>query len=238
MIVWKKKWRAAKKRMLAWLVATIGQKFLDLILFTCRIEIHGWDLFLEAAKSGKCILMFWHNRLGPIPLFLKRCPGAAAYTYNALISKSQDGELIAKVIKRYPQGKVIRVAHDAKFQAAREAIQQLSTTNNVICITPDGPQGPRYQVKPGVALMAKTSKAQIIPLSWSGSRFWQLNTWDRLMLPKPFSKVVVQFGLPISLPTKVPKEPGFFEVQLESLLLETDQRACKKISFDPSVWPK
>ena len=64
----------------------------------------------------------------------------------------------------------------------------------------DGPLGPKYEFKIGVALMAKIGSAPIIPISCAADRAWRLNRWDNFMIPKPFSKVVIAVGEPHYIP--------------------------------------
>lgn len=199
MTILSRSWINFKKKWLPLIVAYAGQGLLALILKTCSIRARGHQHFLDAAHSGKCILMLWHNRLAPMVEFLKLY--GAQFNYGALISKSRDGDLLATLVNRYaPQGKAIRVAHDAKHQALRDVIQQLNGSENIIIvITPDGPRGPIYRIKPGVIMAAKAATAKIVPLTWTADRFWELNTWDKFRIPKPFSNILVSFGKAIEI---------------------------------------
>ena len=69
-----------------------------------------------------------------------------------------------------------------------------------IVSTPDGPQGPQYELKTGVMLMARVGKVPIVPVSCAADRAWYLNRWDRFMIPKPFAKIVLAVGEPIHVP--------------------------------------
>ena len=86
-------------------------------------------------------------------------------------------------------------------------------------MTPDGPRGPLYKVKPGIAMAAKEAQATIIPLTWDADHFWELKTWDKLKLPKPFTCIRVVLGDPI----KVDQDPSLdtlkyrLQCSLESL---------------------
>ena len=59
------------------------------------------------------------------------------------------------------------------------------------------PRGPKYRVKPGIVFAARESAAPIVPFSWSASKAWRLNSWDQMLIPKPFSTIKVVFGSPI-----------------------------------------
>jgi lysophospholipid acyltransferase (LPLAT)-like uncharacterized protein len=65
-----------------------------------------------------------------------------------------------------------------------------------VAITPDGPRGPRREVKPGVVRAAQRERAWILPLHAAAERAWRIRSWDRLMIPKPGSRVQVAYGAP------------------------------------------
>lgn len=170
---------------------------MEFSLKTCRFQVSGLSHFLETAKKEKCILVFWHNRLSPLAGIIKRY--APLFDYGALISKSQDGDLLAYLTESYPQGKAIRVPHHSKHRGLLSLIQTLKEGKRVLLITPDGPRGPRYLVKPGVILAAKETQAKLVPFTWTATRLWEFNTWDKFRIPKPFSKISVHFGEPIQV---------------------------------------
>lgn len=159
----------------------------------------------------KCILMLWHNRLVLAPFALYKFAGE--FIYAAVISKSRDGELLDAVMRSYKHGRTIRVAHSARHKALLEVIRHLQDTRDVVIITPDGPKGPCYQMKPGTALAAIETGAAVIPMTWEASSYWKLNTWDGLRIPKPFSKIKVVFGEPIQFPADTPLEAATAALQ-------------------------
>lgn len=169
---------------------------LRLLLMTCKIEIKGLDSFTKTASKSPCILMLWHDRLIILSEILQKYTSKLIYT--AMISKSRDGDPLAILAQSYRRGRVIRVSHHSRYGALNRMIHHLKTRNEVILVTPDGPRGPRYVAKPGVALAAKESAAKVVPFSWSANKFWKLKTWDEMMIPKPFSKIRIVFGDPLS----------------------------------------
>jgi lysophospholipid acyltransferase (LPLAT)-like uncharacterized protein len=70
-------------------------------------------------------------------------------------------------------------------------------------VTPDGPTGPRHVLKPGVIELAQRAHAQLLPLTFASSRAWVVKSWDRFTIPKPFSKTVICYGEPLSVPKKM-----------------------------------
>lgn len=188
-------WKKIKRKVLIFLLIYPGYFILRLILSTCRITIEGAENFITTAIQGKCIVMLWHNRISiGANIFEKIAP---QFLYGAVVSNSRDGELLARFVSSYPQGKAIRVVHNAKFNALREIITNLNDENRVIVMTPDGPQGPCYKVKPGIVMASRVTGARIVPMNWVGNHVWKLNTWDKMMIPKPFSNITIFFGDPI-----------------------------------------
>lgn len=191
----KQLWKKMTFKVLPFLIATIGQGLIRLLLWTCRWQVEGLERFKQVAAQQKCIVMLWHNRLALAPSILYRF--APQFIYAALVSKSRDGELISAVIHSYSTGRTIRVSHQGRHHALIGLIRHLETHREVVIITPDGPRGPCYQMKPGIALAALETSAHVVALDWTASKQWELNTWDRLRLPKPFSTIRVSFKDPI-----------------------------------------
>lgn len=190
-------WQHIKRHYLPYPFAYLAKSALRFLMLTCRLEIQGLPQFIRTASEGKCILMLWHNRLALVPEIVGRY--APQCIFRALISNSCDGEPLAILTKSYSNGRTLRVRHNARHRALNQMIDLLKSSKEIMVVTPDGPRGPRYQVKPGIVLAAKETSARIIPFSWKASRYWELKTWDKLMLPKPFARIVVTIGDPILL---------------------------------------
>lgn len=193
----KQTWLRFKRFILPYPMAYLVKYLLRFLLWTCRFQIEGGEAFVSFAKNNRCILSLWHNRLGIMPEVLNRF--TKGITFTAVVSNSRDGEPLALVVNSYQKGRTIRVAHNDRHGALRCVINHLKDNIDVLVITPDGPRGPRYKLKPGIVVAAKASGACIVPFSWTADRFWSMNTWDGFMLPKPFSKIQVSFGSPITL---------------------------------------
>ncbi|MCP4202969.1 MAG: hypothetical protein GY769_13685 [bacterium] len=82
----------------------------------------------------------------------------------------------------------------------------------------DGSRGPIYQAQAGVIVLAQTAKAPLVPLSYVAAKCWRLKSWDRVIVPKPFSRIAVAVGEPIEYPQRMEKEA---QSQAQSALKET-----------------
>jgi lysophospholipid acyltransferase (LPLAT)-like uncharacterized protein len=230
-----KLWRAIFRRLFYPFASRMILGFLWLILWTCRVTVEGAENLTQSG-SNRRILMLWHSQMALIlyTLFYN----ANKLIYTLVISKSQEADIIACAVDRYKDNaRTIRVAHKSRHQAIRQMITSLEN-EEIIMITPDGPRGPRQKAKRGIAYTAKETGADVIPFSWSCSQFWQLSTWDKFIIPKPFSKVHVSIGEPIRAEEHKDKDLGasaeIIQDRLNSLL-----RSCKeKITSNESLWPE
>ncbi|HEY1732519.1 MAG TPA: lysophospholipid acyltransferase family protein [Terriglobales bacterium] len=139
------------------------------------------------------IFPFWH-----------RCVLPATWIYRhqhpaVMTSQSRDGEFIARVIRRF--GFVpVRGSSSRGGQRALLEMNKLLTEGNAVAFTIDGPRGPRGVAKKGPVLLARMSGAAITAFYVAVERAWVLNTWDKLVIPKPFSRIYVRFARKIFVP--------------------------------------
>lgn len=164
---------------------------LQLYISTLRIEVHGKEEFEDLLRQNKPVLMaLWHNKLILLPLFrfLNK-----TRLFQVVVSFSKDGDLPARVINSYKGFRAFRVRHNARHDAVSFMVEAVRR-GECIVITPDGPRGPRHVLKPGVLFVAEQTNASIVPFTWTAEKVWKLKSWDKFEIPKPFSKVRVQYG--------------------------------------------
>jgi lysophospholipid acyltransferase (LPLAT)-like uncharacterized protein len=119
--------------------------------------------------------------------FAPHRPGAG------LISASRDGDLIAPLVERFGFQVVRGSSSRLGATGMLELVGVLSAGRDVL-LTPDGPRGPVYELGPGIVLLAQKSGSPIQPINLEFSSCWRVKSWDRFILPRPFSKVRVIFG--------------------------------------------
>ncbi|MBS1812719.1 MAG: lysophospholipid acyltransferase family protein [Acidobacteria bacterium] len=195
---------------LYWLIRVIGA--------TMRFEVKGWENFSETEPLIYC---FWHNRI-PIATYFWRNRGIVVMS-----SRSFDSEYIARFIQRFGYG----AARGSSTRGGKAALIQMIRAvrdGKSAAFTVDGPRGPIYEAKPGAVLLAAKANAAILPFSISLNRYWQLPSWDKIQIPKPFSRAYVVIGPPI----KVEDDPATHEGKhqelqnaLDELRLVSDQLA-------------
>ncbi|HEX2955714.1 MAG TPA: lysophospholipid acyltransferase family protein [Chitinispirillaceae bacterium] len=159
--------------------------------FTWRIRLSGYPSLSPAspASSGR-IFAFWHSHLLPLTFIFRNCH------VNAIVSRSRDGVLAAYVAERWGHTIISGSSHRGGSMALRQSLRVLKE-NGSVAITPDGPRGPKEIVKAGAAQLAAVSGAPVIILSVHPHCAWRLNSWDRFIIPKPFSKLTVHVSEPV-----------------------------------------
>ncbi len=139
-------------------------------------------------------------------------------------SRSFDSEYIARFIQRFGFG----AARGSSTRGSRAALIQMIRavrSGKSAALTVDGPRGPIYEVKPGAILLAAKSGAAILPFSISLDRYWELPSWDRIQIPKPFARAVVVIGGRVVVGD--PSEPEQVRIQglLQQSLIELRERS-------------
>lgn len=179
-------------RIRSLLIAKLSNRFMYFLIKTCRLKIEGLDQFCELVSKEKCILMLWHNRLAPTAFILSKF--TPHIHYAAIISGSRDGDILSYIVHSYKNGSAIRVPHLARYQALQNIIRHVDEGKQIVIITPDGPRGPCYELKPGIAIAALKTQAHVIALNWEAESYWEFKTWDRFRLPKPFTTIRITFS--------------------------------------------
>ena len=165
---------------------------LNFIGKTLRIRVHGRKNYIRVAREKGFIYALWHGKL-LLPLYSERGKGI-----KVLVSEHRDGELVAQILLRYGY-KVIRGSTTRGGRKAMIELLKSSKSGGNFAFTPDGPRGPKGIVQPGVIFLARKTGFPILPITGSSKWKIELGSWDRFLIPIPFSKASVVFGSPIYL---------------------------------------
>jgi lysophospholipid acyltransferase (LPLAT)-like uncharacterized protein len=176
------------KRLLTRCGPPLASWLIRLLHYSMRIHVVNRELVEQYWRLNQpVILAFWHDQL---LLMVKGYYGPGA---RILISPSGDGELIARTMACFGQGAVRGSSSRAGASALREMVKLAKAPYDLV-VTPDGPKGPRHQVKPGVVQLAKLTKRPVLPMAFVSSRGHRFQSWDRFLLPYPFARGVYSFG--------------------------------------------
>ncbi|NNC23235.1 lysophospholipid acyltransferase family protein [Salinisphaera sp. USBA-960] len=143
------------------------------------------------------IVCCWHRELAPAVshLLAQRRNGLQP---GFLVSPSRDGEFAARVVTRLGGEAIRGSANRTGARALRDLYQTLQAGVTPL-IHPDGPSGPALEAKSGAARLAQLTGFPLLPLRCRADRYWQLNTWDRLIIPKPFARIEFEVAQPIAV---------------------------------------
>ena len=146
--------------------------------------------------TGPYILTLWHGRIFYLFYYLRRHPD-----YFLLISPSEDGDLLARLARLMGYSVIRGSTYKKAVSAARSLIKVLRRNQRIIIIA-DGSRGPRCVAQPGSVQLAGITGAPIFPMTFGTKNKVVLNSWDKFVIPLPFTRCTLNFSSPISLPPK------------------------------------
>lgn len=186
--------------------------FIRLYSLLFRFKVENEKPWLDHYKQGgKVILCVYHQQFFSAIRYFRTY---RHFKPGLMISQSRDGEIIAGVANR--TGWVtVRGSSTRGGKQALDMMVDHVKENRLAAHIVDGPQGPAFKVKAGIIRMAHESNAVIVPFYIASNNAWYFRSWDKFMLPKPFSKVILRYGDMISFDK--PETTEDFEAQRQSL---------------------
>ena len=188
-----------RQRIVLRIIIGLGYWVIRIIGPTMRICISCEEGAQETVGQRPLIGSFWHACIIPAT-YMCRNLGV-----RVMSSNSYDGEYMGRIIRKFGFVAV-------KGSSSRNAVRALLGLRRAlgdgwsVAFTLDGPRGPRYKVKPGPVALARSSGVPLTMFHMAVDRAWVLNTWDRLIIPKPFSRVLMRFGKLIPVPADASDE--------------------------------
>ncbi|MCR6629078.1 MAG: lysophospholipid acyltransferase family protein [Magnetospirillum sp.] len=175
---------------LCWLVA----QYVRLVWLTGRWRVVGGDIPARFWDRGEpFILAFWHGRLLMMPKSWR-----GGMPIHMLISQHRDGQLIARTVGHFGIHTVEGSTTRGGAGALRAMLKALKG-GECIGITPDGPKGPRMRASDGIVAVARLSGCPVIPATYAAAGARRLGSWDRFLIPLPFSRGLILWGEPITV---------------------------------------
>jgi len=182
------------------LLAPLLRGLLALLWYSYRIEkVIGADIAERLLRDKTvCIPCYWHQQHLPcarvIRLWIRK-----GFDASIVISASVDGEIPARIAGAWGANIIRGSANQTGALVMRDMHGALKRGSSIIT-TPDGPKGPIFEFKAGNILIARISGAPLVPLASAADRSWRLTSWDRMLVPKPFARVVIAIGEPHFVP--------------------------------------
>lgn len=188
-----------RQRIVLRMIIGAGYWFIRAIGPTLRVCISMEEGAQQTVDQRPLIASFWHAGIIPATYIFRD------YGVRVMSSNSYDGEYMGRIIKRFGFVAV-------KGSSSRNAVRALLGLRRAledgwtVAFSIDGPRGPRYKVKPGPVALARSSGVPLSTFHVALEKAWVLKTWDRLLIPKPFSRVLIRFGKLIPVPAEAEDE--------------------------------
>jgi hypothetical protein len=162
------------------------------LIGSCRVTLQDFGLLERARRGEPFIGVVWHEDL----LFLASVFRGTGFVI--LVSRSRDGEIGTRIAHRLGL-RTVRGSSSRGGDEALEEIVELARGGASVGFIADGPRGPRREAKMGAVIAAKLSGRPIVPIACAVRRAVRLNSWDRMRIPVPFTRIVGRAGDPIQV---------------------------------------
>ena len=159
---------------------------------TWSVRVHDPYLVDPTLKAvPPTLYCFWHASLIPLFRYLGNArPGA-------LVSLSRDGRRLSAILERWGYTLIRGSSSKGGAEAIRACAASLTEKKQHVVITPDGPRGPAGVAKSGTSRIAFLTGCPVVSVRLDAKRAWRLSSWDRFIIPRPFSRIDISFGRPI-----------------------------------------
>lgn len=167
---------------------------------TCRVRVHNLEHFPDPKITGKPVIAsFWHYSIIYLFYFVR------SYKVTAMVSASRDGEYIARLARQFGYTAARGSRNNKGVEGLKTLFRAIRTGDNCALVA-DGSQGPPRIAQPGAILLASRSGAPLVPMLWSAERYFTIRSWDKTVIPKPFSRIEYYYGDPIFVPADLKTE--------------------------------
>ncbi len=195
-----KKRKQKKKRGPEWYVrlklnvmVLLASGFIWVLRLTCKTEVVQGEKHLDAALArGVVVPCGWHQQIVMSGLFLRDLIPRGLRT-GFLASPSREGEFISRVATHH-RAEIMRGSSSRTGSEAIKAIVEATRQGISPTMYADGPRGPAGIFKPGAVILAQRTGTPIMPVGCAVDRYWQINSWDKTRIPKPFAHFTIAVG--------------------------------------------
>jgi lysophospholipid acyltransferase (LPLAT)-like uncharacterized protein len=194
---------------------------------SCRVERIDEQHFTDVPDDQGVLLALWHGRM------ILGMSGHRGDGHTVLVSPSDDGSLVVKVLPSFGYGVIRGSSSRGQFRALRDMLRELRASR-AVAITPDGPRGPRHSMNEGLAWLSSVTGFPVIPCGFVADDAWHLRSWDALTIPKPRARVALVYGAPLH----VARGAGDDELaaatdEIQRRMLEAERRGFEHLGREP-----
>jgi lysophospholipid acyltransferase (LPLAT)-like uncharacterized protein len=200
------------QKVLLWLITWAGYLIVRLIGPTLRFAVSFEDGGPAGLETRPMIVPFWHSCMLPAMYIWRNLQ------IRVMSSDSFDGEYMGRIIRKFG---FVKVHGSSSRGAVRGLLGMRREVEEgwTVSFTIDGPRGPRYVVKPGPVLLARSTGVPMMTFHIAVEHAWVLNTWDRLMIPMPFSRALMRISRYIAVPPEANQsQMELFQGELQAAL--------------------
>ena len=211
-----------KRKLSHAIIRPIIKMFLMLFWSTCRVEkIIGDDYAQKLIESGTTFIPCYWHQMHIFGLWYMRKLQKRGLKVGFLVSPSVDGEISAKLVESWGIVAVRGSSNRTGAKALKDMYNTIMKDKVSPVTTSDGPTGPIHEFKQGAVMLAQLTQSPMLPIAYMPSRYWQLKSWDKFIIPKPFSRVVIAVGEP----HYVDKKSNAEKMEEERVRIEKDMSA-------------
>ncbi len=192
---------------------------------TLKITRVNADQFDELKRNGKNVVVaFWHGSMF-VGWFLHR--PQTNWNISALVSQSSDGEFLSTILERWKFTMIRGSSHIGGTEAMQLMVEEVESGSS-LAITPDGPRGPRHEMKMGAVRVAQRAGVPLIVVGIAAATKKQLRSWDKFEVPRPFSSIVAKYSEPIIVPKELSNELlNEFKLKMQNLMMKLTEDAME-----------
>jgi len=202
----------------------IGRCVFQLLFLLNKVKIHGEDNLLQLAQGAKPIMVcVWHGRL----LFPSWYIRLKMTNLHAIASRHSDAEIMARILKYWGYSLI----RGSTRKGGKEVVQKMTDVfknGGIVAVTNDGPKGPSRIAKAGSTGLAIKYNVNMITVTGSATKYWQMKSWDKFMLPKPFGCIDILVAPPLQI--DVPPANNEEEIKLLSDYMNHHQNEVDRMT--------
>lgn len=211
-----------KERLKDKLIPPLAYYLMKFTNISLRLTVEGWEKPSELLKEKKSLIFSsWHGKSW-VPAYFLRDLGI-----YALASMSRDGSYMAEVLHKIGW-KTVRGSSSRGASRSVLSLYKKLKKGESTALTPDGPTGPIYEIKPGIIFLQEKAGSFIVPMGVDAAWKKNFNSWDNYLLPLPFSKTALVFGEPFQFNGDLEMEVK--QEILKNKMIEVNERAAEIVS--------
>ena len=169
--------------------------YLNFVYLSSRKQYIYPKNFEKYLNSSSCFVVFWHNRTALIPFLATK-----GKKHNALISSHSDGMILQNIFKLFGVHIILGSTNRDATSALRIILRALKK-GETISTGIDGPRGPKYKINSNLMVVAQKNNIPVLPVSYNCKRKITLSSWDKMIIPLPFNKIIFRYGSVIEFPS-------------------------------------